>query len=253
MRAVPLAIFVFALGLATVCHAATVRVAVASNFSGPMKKITQEFEASSPHKVVLTFGSSGKFYAQIRSGAPFDVFYSADEQKPTRLASDQLAEAKSQFCYAVGVLALWSAKRPQVELNERSLSNTTFSKLAIANPRLAPYGAAAVDVIKNLGLWERLQKSLVQGENITQTFQFVQSGNADLGFVALSQLHLQPEPSTDTYWIVPDSLHTPIRQDAILLKRGLDNPAAAALLEFTKSAKARSIIENFGYRTPGPH
>ncbi|WP_018013635.1 molybdate ABC transporter substrate-binding protein [Teredinibacter turnerae] len=250
MRAVPLAILVFTFALTTVCQAATVRVAVASNFSGPMKKIAREFEASSSHNVVLTFGSSGKFYAQIRSGAPFDVFYSADEQKPTRLVSEHLAEAKSQFCYAVGVLALWSANRPQVVLNERTLSQASFSKLAIANPRLAPYGAAAVEVIKTLGLWDALQKSLVQGENITQTFQFVQSGNADLGFVALSQLQLQPETSANTYWIVPDSLHTPIRQDAILLNRGQDNPAAMALLEFTKSAKARTIIENFGYRIP---
>jgi molybdate transport system substrate-binding protein len=214
-------------------------VAVAANFAVPAKRLAEEFGARTGHKLTLSNGSTGKFYAQIKSGAPFDVFLSADEETPRRLEAEKLAVAGSRFTYAVGRLALWSPKTEFVD--EQFLQAQKFSRLAIANPRLAPYGAAARETLEKLGLWQALQPKLVQGENIAQTYQFVSSGNADLGFVALSQLH------TGSYWLVPERMHTPLRQDAVLLARGADNAAARAFLDDLRSAPARERIRSYGY------
>lgn len=234
-------------------EASEVRVAVASNFAAPMRALAAEFEGSSQHTVKIAYGSSGKFYAQITHGAPFDVFFSADQAKPAALLDANLALSNTQFTYAVGRLVLWSANFRDITRGAEVLAGGEFNKLALANPKLAPYGTAAVQALESLGLKAETQPKWVLGENISQAFQFVSTGNADLGFVAGSQLvQLQREGqlSMTAVWQVPQALYSPVRQDAVLLVRGAKNPAAIDLLAFMQSPKAQAIIESYGYSVP---
>lgn len=228
-------------------------VAVASNFTPPMKEIAAEFEKASGHRVKLAFGSSGKFYAQIKNGAPFQAFLSADTAKPAALEKDGLVVPGSRFTYVVGSLALWSAEPALVDDRASVLKRGEFRKLALANPKLAPYGQAAVEVLRNLGLEEATRAKWVQGENIAQTYQFVATGNADLGFVALSQILRGGKVREGSAWIVPGDLYSPIRQDAVLLRRDANSEGAAEFLQFLRGDKARAVIESYGYRFPEPH
>jgi len=233
--------------LALPAMAAEVNVAVAANFTAPMKQIAAEFEKDTGHKALLAFGGSGKFYAQIRNGAPFQLFLSADDEKPALLVKDGMAIAASRFTYAVGTLVLWSAQPGFVDPKGEVLSRGGFNKIAIANPKLAPYGSAAIEVLTKSGMLTALQPKFVQGENIAQTFQFVGTGNAELGFVALSQVMKNGKIASGSAWVVPGRLHSPIRQDAVLLTTGRDNVAAKALLDYLKNGKARAIIRSYGY------
>jgi molybdate transport system substrate-binding protein len=246
-RYFPLFAGLVALGLPMSLRAAEVQVAVAANFTAPMRAIAAAFEQDTGHKALLAFGSSGKFYAQIRNGAPFQVFLSADDEKPARLEQAGMAVAGTRFTYAIGQLALWSAKAGYVDNKGEVLKQGAYAHLAIANPKLAPYGAAAIEVLKNLGLLETVQPRLVQGENIAQTYQFVASGNAELGFVALSQVTRDGKLTQGSAWIVPAHLHAPIRQDAVILANGKDNAAASALMAYLKSDKAKAVIRAYGY------
>ncbi|HSC81580.1 MAG TPA: molybdate ABC transporter substrate-binding protein [Chitinolyticbacter sp.] len=227
-------------------HAAEVRVAVAANFAGPMKAIAADFERASGHTVIISTGATGKFYAQIVAGAPFDVLLAADDETPKKLEDEGQAVAGSRFSYAVGRLVLWRAKVGPV--NEAVLKAGNWRKLAIANPKVAPYGRAAVEALSALKLYDAVLSKLVQGENIAQTHQFVASGNAELGLIALSQVFDDGRITSGAGWIVPEQLHQPIRQDAALLKRGANNAAAKALLTYLKSEPARQLIARYGYR-----
>ncbi len=222
-------------------------VAVASNFTAPMKDIVKSFERETGYRVRLSFGASGKFYAQIRNGAPFQVFLSADQAKPKALEREGWTAEGTRFTYALGALALWSRQPDRVDSRGQVLREGDFNKLALANPRLAPYGAAAVEVLQSLGLAEATRPRWVQGENIAQTYQFVHTGNADIGFVALSQVLENGELKGGSVWRVPSSHHSPIRQDAVLLKTGADSEAAKALLTFLQSDTAERIIQGYGY------
>ncbi len=225
---------------------AEVQVAVASNFTQPMQIIAERFEQNTGHKAALAFGSTGKLYAQIRNGAPFDVLLAADDAVPAKLEREGLGVSGSRFPYAIGTLVLWSARPGYVE-GQNALANQPYRHLAVANPKTAPYGAAAMATLENLGLTESVRGRLVQGENIAQTHQFVASGNAELGFVALSQVVENGAIGHGSGWIVPSAYHPPIRQDALLLLKGRDNPAAQALLDYLKSDKAGEVIKAYGY------
>lgn len=240
--------FILLCTVSTLLPAAEITVAVASNFTTTMKGLAEEFEKQTGHTLKLAFGSSGKFYAQIKNGAPFELFFSADQAKPIALEEDRLAVPGSRFTYALGSLALCSAN-PQKEVGEETLISGNFNKLAIANPRLAPYGTAAVEVLEKLGIREATEARWVQGENIAQTYQFVGTGNAQLGFVALSQIVENGRISRGKAWVVPEHLYQPIRQDAVLLEAGKQNTAARDFLRFVRAAKSRAIIESHGYRT----
>lgn len=233
--------------VATSAAAESAHVAVAANFAGTAKALAEQFARGSGHRLELSSGSTGKFYAQIRNGAPFDVFLSADESTPQRLENEKLAVAGSRFTYATGRLALWSAQPALVDERGDVLRKGRFNRLAIANPKLAPYGAAAQETLEKLGLWGELRVKLVQGENIAQTFQFVSSGNAELGFVALSQLRDRGKEASGSFWLVPASLHSPLKQDAVLLVRAVRNPAARGFLGYLRSAPARDLIRSYGY------
>ena len=237
--------------------AAEALVAVASNFGAPARELASRFEQESGHTLKLAQGSSGKLFAQVRNGAPFDVFLSADQEFPARLVEQASAVQGSQFTYALGALALWSASNEEV-LSADSLSALTSvsaalapDKIAIANPRIAPYGLAAQQVMDSAalpaGTAKRLAARVVYGENIAQTFQFVQTGNARMGFVALSQVLALTPQQRGAYWRVPSALHAPIRQDAVLLTRGENNLAARAFLRFLRGETARAILQRYGY------
>jgi len=225
-------------------------VAVAANFSKPMTEIAAEFKKDTGHTAKLSFGSTGKFVSQLEHGGPFEVLLSADEKAPQRLVESGLALANSQFTYAIGRLVLWSAKPNYVDDQGKILTTGGFKHIALADPKLAPYGVAAVEVLKKLGLFDKLQPLFVQGENIAQTFQFVSTGNAPLGFIALSQVIENGKIVKGSGWIIPREDYSPIRQDAVLMKKGAENPAATALLDYLKSAPALAIIEKFGYDLP---
>lgn len=232
-----------------VARAETVLVATAANFTAPMKEISAEFEQQTGHRVVLTFASSGKFFAQILNGAPFEVFLSADAAKPQKLEEQGWSVPGSRFTYAQGSLILWSSEAGFVAADSPAiLSSDSVKHLSLANPKLAPYGAAALETLQQLGLYDSVAAKLVQGENIAQTYQFVFSGNAQVGFVALSQVMKEGKLSAGSGWIVPADLYTPIRQDAVLLNKGKDNIAATALLDFLKSRRAAVIITSYGYK-----
>ncbi|MEW5788990.1 MAG: molybdate ABC transporter substrate-binding protein [Pseudomonadota bacterium] len=224
-----------------------VQVAVAANFTAPMPRIAAEFEKDTGHKAILAFGATGKFYAQIKNGAPFQMLLAADDETPAKLEKEGLALAGSRFTYAIGRLVLWSATPGLVDDKGDVLKKGDFSKLALANPKLAPYGAAAVEVLTKLGVLGAVQPKFVQGENIAQTWQFIGTGNADLGFIALSQVSKDGKISSGSAWVVPGHLHTPIRQDAVILNNGKGNPAAEALAKYLKGDKARAIIKAYGY------
>lgn len=232
----------------SVARADDVLVAVAANFTAPMKLIAADFEKDSGHKAKLAFGSTGGFHAQIKNGAPFQVLLSADDETPAKLVQEALADASSRFTYAIGGLVLWSAKPGFVDARGEVLKTGSFAKLALANPKTAPYGRAAVETLTKLGLLSALEPRFVQGENIAQTFQFVMTGNAELGFVALSQVMKDGAVAEGSAWLVPAELHRPIRQDAVLLTSARGNTAALALLQYLKTDKARALIRAFGYR-----
>ena len=229
-------------------YAAEVKVAVAANFAKTLEEITVQFEKDTGHKVLATPGASGKFYAQIVNGAPFEVLISADDETPGKLAKEAKAIAETQFTYAIGTLALWSPDTNLVDQGGGVLKTDKFKFLAIANAKVAPYGQAAVQTMLKLGLLTKLESRVVQGENIAQTHQFVTSGNAQLGFVALSQITENGKVKSGSAWIVPQELHDQIKQDAILLNNGKDSIAGKALLEYLKSDKAKKIIASYGYK-----
>lgn len=236
--------------LACCCaRAAEVRVAVAANLAAPMQRIAAAFERDTGHKAQLAFGSTGKFYAQIRHGAPFQLLLAADEETPARLAREGFGVASSRITYAVGRLVLWSAQPGLVDGEGAVLRAAPSHRLALADPRLAPYGAAALQVLERLGRRAAWQPRLVQGESIGQAFQFVASGNAALGFVALSQVMQDGRIPRGSAWIVPAQLHAPLRQDALLLNPGRHQPAAQALLDYLRSEPARAILRSHGYET----
>jgi molybdate transport system substrate-binding protein len=240
-------ILIGAMVLSSGALAAEVQVAVASNFTAPMQRIAAEFEKDTGHKALLAFGATGKFHAQIANGAPFEVLLAADVDTPAKLETAGLAVPGSRFTYAIGRLVLWSATAGYVDADGRVLSRSDYRHLAIANPKTAPYGAAAVNVLAKLKLLSAVQPRLVQGENIAQTHQFVSTGNAQLGFLALSQVYADGKLTSGSGWIVPISMHAPIRQQAIVLGKGRANPAASALAAYLKSDKAKAIIRASGY------
>ncbi|MEH6434024.1 molybdate ABC transporter substrate-binding protein [Massilia sp. DD77] len=230
-------------------RAGEVQVAVAANFTAPMQAIVARFEQDTGHKALLAFGATGKFYAQVRNGAPFEVLLAADDDTPARLENEGQAVAGTRFTYAVGRLVLWSARAKLVDGRGEVLKSPDFRHLAIANPKTAPYGAAAITVLDRLGLRAAVQPRIVQGESIAQAYQFASTGNAELGFVALAQVWRDGKFTAGSGWIVPAHLHQPIRQDAVLLAKGRANPAASALLAYLRSAKAQALIRSFGYET----
>lgn len=235
------------LALLGAAQAAEVSVAVAANFTAPMQKIAAAFEHDTGHKAVLAFGSTGRFQAQISNGAPFDVLLAADDETPLQLEREGQGVAGTRFTYAVGRLVLWSRQPGLVDDQGAVLKTGTFARLALADPKLAPYGAAAIETLTRLGLLEQLRPKFVQGENIGQAYQFVATENVPLGFVALSQVFADGRLTQGSAWVVPASLHRPIRQDALLLARGQGKPAALALLAYLRGEKARSIIRSYGY------
>jgi molybdate transport system substrate-binding protein len=224
-----------------------VQVAVAANFTAPMQKIAIEFHKDTGHSAQLAFGATGKFYAQIKNGAPFEVLLAADSQTPTRLVSEGDAVAGSQMTYAIGKLVLWSPKPGVVDSKGQVLTNPAIAHIAYCNPKLAPYGAAAVEAMKALGVFDAVQPKLVQGESIAQAYQYVASGNAEIGFVALSQVFKDGKITAGSGWVLPTNLYSRIRQDAVILAKGRDRPAAAALVNYLKSEKSKAIIRAFGY------
>lgn len=232
---------------AALAQAGEVSVAVAANFTAPMQKIAARFEQDTGHKAVLAFGSTGRFHAQISHGAPFEVLLAADAATPERLEREGLVVPGSRFTYAVGRLVLWSATPGRVDPQGAVLRGAGPARLALADPKLAPYGAAAVEVLTRLGLIDTLRPRFVQGESIGQAHQFVASGNAPMGFVALSQVQVDGRLSGGSAWVVPADLHRPLQQDAALLQRGRDNPAAQALMRYLRSPAARQTIQAHGY------
>jgi len=229
------------------CFAAQTNVAVAANFTDAAREIAAAFKQKTGHDAVLSFGSAGQFYSQITQGAPFQVFLSADDARPKKLIEDGLAVSDSRFTYAIGKLVLWS-KTANLVNGEQTLRAANFAKLAICNPVAAPYGAAAVQTMEALKLREALLPKIVEGATITQAYQFVETGNAELGFVALSQL---TGVEAGSRWVVPQELYAPIRQDAVLLKSGVGNDAATGFIAFLKGPEARAIIEKYGYARNG--
>lgn len=231
-------------------HAGTTLVAVASNFTKPMNEIAAEFEKSTGHTAQLSFGSSGKFVSQIENGAPFEVFLAADDKKSSILEQAGFAVPKSHFTYALGKLVLWSSVENYVDAKGEILNKGNFQHIALADPKLAPYGEASLEVLKSKKLLDKLQPLFVLGENISQTHQFISTGNAELGFVAFSQVGENGKITRGSGWIVPKNLYAPIKQDAVLLTLGAENPAAKALLDYLKSVPAKTIIQKYGYDLP---
>jgi molybdate transport system substrate-binding protein len=244
--------FIFAslFAFSSLLNAATTLVAVASNFTKPMTEIASEFEKTTGHTAQLSFGSSGKFVSQIENGAPFEIFLAADDKSAAKLNEVGLIVANSRFTYALGKLALWSNAANYVDSTGEILAKGSFKHIALADSKLAPYGVAAVDVLKNKNLLDKLQPLFVLGENISQTHQFVSTGNAELGFVAMSQISENGKITSGSAWIVPQNLYAPIKQDAVLLTLGAENPASKALLDYLKSAPALAIIKKYGYDLP---
>ena len=228
-------------------HAETVNIAVAANFTEPAKALAAVFQKTTGHTAQLSFGATGAFYSQIKNGAPFDVLMAADDERPQRLEKEGDTVPGSRFTYATGQLVLWSAKPGVVDDQGAVLKSGQFNKLAIANPKLAPYGAAAVQTMEKLGLAAALQPKLVTGESIGQTYTFIATGNAELGFVALSQVLEGGKLKGGSAWIVPAKYHEPIVQDAVVLKRAANNPAAKAWMALLHSAGAKDLIRSYGY------
>ncbi len=239
-------VFVVTATIAQQVFAEQVLVAVAANFVPPFRELATEFESTTGHTLRVVAGSSGNFLSQIKNGAPFDVFFSADMERPRSLEDEGLGVKDSRFTYAIGRLVLWSPNADFIK-GEETLRSKAFKRLAIANPKTAPYGVAAMQAMQKLELWEPLQSQIVMGESLGQTMGFIESGNAQLGFVAVSQI-LDPKiKGQGSRWEVPPHLHEPIKQDVILLIKGKDNQAAKALMEFVGSPQAKKIIERYGY------
>jgi molybdate transport system substrate-binding protein len=236
--------------MAQVAQAGEVRVAVAANFTAPMQEVVPLFEQASGHKVSLSFGSTGKFYAQIKQGAPYDVLISADSKTPQKLEGDGLTVPGSRFVYALGTLVLWSAQPGLVDDMGAVLRTGGFNKLAIGDPKLAVYGTAAQETLEGLGLWQALSPKLVRGENITQTYQFTATGNAELGFIALSQISKGGKVTGGSWWIVPAHHYKPIEQSAVMLSSAKDAEASKAFLAFLKGPQAATVIRSYGYELP---
>ncbi|MBI5785979.1 MAG: molybdate ABC transporter substrate-binding protein [Rhodocyclales bacterium] len=233
--------------LAVPAAADEITVAVAANFTAPMKQIAADFEKDTGHKAQLAFGATGKFYAQIRNGAPFEILLAADDNTPAKLVTEGAAVAGSTFTYAIGRLVLWSARPGFVDAKGEVLKKAEFNHVSIANPKLAPYGSAAVEALTALNLIDAVQPKFVQAENIAQAHQFIATGNAELGFVALSQVMKDGKISEGSAWIVPANLHQPIKQDFVILDKGRGKPAAEALMKYLKGDKARAVIKAYGY------
>jgi len=230
--------------------AGEVNAAVAANFTAPMQQIAELFQKESGHTVKLSFGSSGKFYSQIKEGAPFDVLLAADEKNPKLLEQEGLAVADTRFVYALGKLVLWSAKPGFVDDKGAVLGKGEYNKIAYADPKLAPYGLAAQETLQKMNLWDKVQSKMVTGESIAQTYQFAATGNAEMAFIALSQITKDGKITEGSWWIVPADMYSPIKQAAIQLTAAKDKTAAQAFLAFLKSAKAVAIIRGFGYGLP---
>ena len=243
LKRVTAVVGLFMLGAGAQASAAQVNVAVAANFTEAAKEIAAGFRKATGHDAVLSFGSTGQLYAQITQGAPFKVFLSADAERPAQAVAAGLALAESRFTYAVGRVVLWS-KDPNVVKGPETLKAGAFSKIAIANPTAAPYGAAGLETLKALGVHEALKARIVLGASIAQTLQFIDTGNAELGFVALAQLVGREGGSR---WEPPKSMYAPIRQDAVLLTNGRDDEAAKAFIGYLRGAEARKVIAAFGY------
>lgn len=224
-----------------------VQVAVAANFTGPMQVISALFERDTGHKASLAFGATGKFYAQITNGAPFEILLSADDETPAKLVKEGYGVAGTPFTYAIGKLVLWSADPKLVDAKGAILKKGSFKHLSLANPKAAPYGAAGMQVMTKLGVADSIKPLIVQGENISQTHQFISTGAAELGFVAYSQVIKNGQIGSGSGWIVPSNLYDPIRQDAVILAKGKDKPAAIALMNYLKGEKAQAVIKSFGY------
>ena len=244
----------FVLTLLFVAYATSLRaeqalVAVAANFSAPMQQIALAFQKDTGHQLRLSFGATGGIYAQIKNGGPFDVFLSADQLTPQKIEAEGLGVPQTRFTYATGQLVLWSKQDGLVDDKGQVLRSKNIQRIALANPKLAPYGAAALEAMTQLGLLDELKPKLVQGDNIAQTYQFVSTQNAQLGFVALSQVFADGKITSGSGWVLPSSLYKPILQDAILLKNGKDNSAAKALMLYIKGDKAKEMIKRFGYLT----
>lgn len=233
--------------LAVQAHADDVQVAVAANFTAPLQAIATAFERDTGHHVVASPGATGQLYAQISNGAPFQVFLSADDSTPAKLESDGKTVAGSRFTYAIGKLALWSVRPGYVDAKGEVLKSGDYRHLAVANPKTAPYGLAADQVLEHLNLTEATATKRVEGQNITQAYQFVQTGNAELGFVAFSQVSRDGKLTEGSAWIVPSSLYSPIRQDAIVLSAGAKQPAVEAFINYLKGPQAAAIISSYGY------
>ena len=245
-------LFVCQFFIGTHSMANEIRIAVASNFYPTMKAIVEEFElenyeSSKINKIVLISGSSGKHYAQIINGAPFDIFFSADKARPVLLEKEGIVEHESSFTYALGKIVLWSPINEFVDSEGQVLYDNNFRFLAIANPKIAPYGIATKETLISMGLWNNMSKKVVRGENIAQAFQFIHSGNAKLGFVSLSQLMSPNFSLVGSFWEVPKSLYNPIEQQAVLLR---DSLLGRSFMEFVQTDKALNIISKFGYDSP---
>lgn len=241
------AIVVMSMAVPLKLLAAEAHVAVASNFTAPVKRILLDFERDTGHKLNLAFGATGQFYTQIRNGAPFSILLAADAETPLKLENEGLGVPESRLTYATGRLVLWGKKPGFVDETGEVLRSGQFEKIAVANPKLSPYGAAALAALDKMGLRARISAKIVEGANITQTFQFVSSENAQLGFIALSQVYENGKIKEGSGWVIPQSLHAPIKQDAVLLTSGKNNAAAAAFLKYLQSEKAKAIIRSYGY------
>ena len=247
MRAMRLLPLVLPLMILSTTEAAEVRVAAAANFAATLHTLAEDFGSETGHHIMVSSGSTGKHYAQIRNGAAFDVFLAADSARPERLEAEGLGIANSRFTYATGRLALWVPGRRELGPPEQYLRNADFRHLAIANPRLAPYGLAAEQALRAWQLWERLQPKLVRGENIAQAFQFVATGNASAGLIALPSLLAGGHPAAGSYRVIPPELHQPIDQQGLLLRRG---EAAEAFLDYLQGEAAAGLIRAAGYAVP---
>ena len=229
-------------------QAAEIKVAVASNFANVLKEIAVEFQKDTGHQLAITPGATGKFYAQISNGAPFDVFLSADDETPRKLAQEGKANASSQFTYAIGRLALWSPNPEMVDKNADILKTDKFKFIAIANAKVAPYGQAAVQTMQKLGVLAKIEPRVVQGESIAQTYQFVSTGNTQLGFVALSQIFEHGKIKTGSAWIVPEEMHEQLKQDAVILQACKQTSVCQDLMDYLKSDKAKKMMASYGYK-----
>jgi molybdate transport system substrate-binding protein len=238
---------IIAAASASAAFAGEVQVAVAANFTAPVQAIAADFEKDTGNKVVASFGATGQFYAQIKNGAPFEVFLAADDTTPAKLETEGMTVPGSRFTYATGALALWSAKEGYVDANGDVLKKNAYNHLAIANPKTAPYGLAATQALDKLGLTQAVASKIVEGQNISQAQQFIATGNAELGFVALSQIYKDGKITSGSAWVVPASLHEPIKQDAVILNKGKDNPVAKQFSDYLKGPKAAAVIKSYGY------